>query len=169
MPYLAWRIPFLSTLNFNANTLRWPPYSSSCFDIILHFPEVCVGLLFLGESERRSVCTTVTLLRSQLADLLCKNVARLNIVWRRCVAGFFGGISRRGKREKGRAGARARGEWEKRREENWGFLWSPLSRSEEQSGDQSGLFYVAGARLWSPRVTYSTHFIKFTSVLIADQ
>lgn len=41
MPYLAWRIPFLSTLNFNANTLRWPPYSSRCFDIILHFLCVC--------------------------------------------------------------------------------------------------------------------------------
>lgn len=70
---------------------------------------------------------------------------------------------------KERAAARARDEWETRGEQNWGFLWSPLSRSEERSGDQSGLFYVAGATLWSPRVTYSTHFIKFTSVLIADQ
>lgn len=71
---------------------------------------------------------------------------------------------------KGRAGRPGPG-WSGRREERriGGFLWSPLSRSEEQSGDQSGLFYVAGARLWSPGVTYSTHFIKFTSVLIADQ
>lgn len=128
---------------------------------------VCVGLLFLGESERRSVCTTVHYCALDL-QTAPYNVARLNIVWCRCFAGSRG-ISRRGKgkRESWRPGPG----WvrEKRGEENWGFLWSPLSRSEEQSGDQSGLFYVAGARLWSPRVTYSTHFIKFTSVLIADQ
>lgn len=64
MPYLAQRIPFLLTLNFNAIALRWPPYSSCCFDIVLHFlvcarARFCVALLFLGESEKRSVCTSV--------------------------------------------------------------------------------------------------------------
>lgn len=59
MPYLAWRIPFLSTLNFNANTLRWPPYSSSCFDIILHFLRVCWFIISWVNQKRRSVCATV--------------------------------------------------------------------------------------------------------------
>lgn len=46
MPYSAWRIPFLSALNFNANTLRLPPYSAGCFDITLHFLHVCVRRVF---------------------------------------------------------------------------------------------------------------------------
>lgn len=67
MPYLAWRIPFLSTLNFNANTLRWPLYSSSCFDIILHI--LCVCWFIISCWIRKEICLRhCTLLFSQLAD-----------------------------------------------------------------------------------------------------
>lgn len=126
---------------------------------------VSVGLLFLGESERRSVCTTVHYCALNLLTVLWRD-------WTLCGTGAFAGswgISRHG--EKGKRELEPGPGVSGRREESriGGFLWSPLSRSEERSGDQSGLFYVAGVRLWSLRVTYSTHFIKFTSVLIADQ
>lgn len=80
MPYLAWRIPFLSTQNFNANTLRWPTYSSSCFDIILHF--LCECWFIISRWITKEICLHhCTLLCSQLADC---SVVRLNIVWYRC-------------------------------------------------------------------------------------
>lgn len=75
MPYLAWRIPFLSTLNFNANALRWQPYSSSCFDIILHF-SVCVLVYYFLENQKgdlsaplyTTVLSTCWLLRKAWCD-----------------------------------------------------------------------------------------------------
>lgn len=71
MPYLAWRIPFLSTLNFNANRRRWPSYSRSCFDIILHF--LCVCWFILSWWIRKEICLhNCTLLCSQLADCSVK-------------------------------------------------------------------------------------------------
>lgn len=123
MPYLAWRIPFLSALNFNATTLRWPPYSSSCFDIILHFPCVCVCVLvyyFPENQKRRSVCTTV---RSHFADCSVK-------LW--CSA-----AKRRGEKG-GEQENRARGErWEKRKaEQNWGVL--PLKPPLQIGGVERG-------------------------------
>lgn len=123
MPYLAWRIPFLSRLNFNANALRWPPHSSSCFDIILHFVCVCVcaGLLFLRESEKRSVCTTVHYCALHLLDVKCGAIEH-------CVAPvlcrFLGGISRcveRGKEWAGPGVSVRRDECSR----NWGVLLKP--------------------------------------------
>lgn len=100
---------------------------------------MCVGLLFLVESERRSVCDTV---HHCFLNLL--TVVRLNMVapvlWR-----FLGHQQTCKGRE--RAGARARGEWEKRAEQNWGVPLKPPLQIRGASGDQSGLFYVAGARL----------------------
>lgn len=101
-----------------------------CFDIILHFPVclcVCWFIIFLENQKRRSVCTTVTPLCSQLADSLCKKkmkerkkhaAAIEHCVANRRSAWVFSGHRRqtwrKGKRGE-RAGARARGEWEKKR------------------------------------------------------
>lgn len=140
-------------------------------------------LLFWHRIAFFSVCVCMCwfyyFLENQKADLsaplcltlfsTCWLLRKMRCDWTMCGTGAVPVLRASADVVKGRAGVQAWGEWEKRVEENWGFLWSPLSRSEEQRVDQSGLFYVAGAILWSPRVTYSTHFIKFTSVLIADQ
>lgn len=128
---------------------------------------VCAGFIISWRIRKEICLHHCTQLCSQLADTSVICCAIECVVWHRC---FLPVVGASADTEKGEfEWARVWGEWEKRVEENWGFLWSPLSRSTEQSGDQSGLFYVAGVILWSLRVTYSTHFIKFTSVLIADQ
>lgn len=167
MLYLARRSPFLSALNFNANMLRWPPHSSSCFDIILHF--LCFVCRFIiSWWIRIKICL-------HLWALLCYRLAKYSVkcaAIEHCVAPVlcrFLGHQQTWRRNEESWSLGPGWVGEKNRVELGGFLWCSLSRSEERSGDQSGLFYVAGARLWSPRVTYSTHFIKFTSVLIADQ
>lgn len=98
-----------------------------------------------------------------------KDASQLNSAAAAALCRFSGHQqTRRGKRQSSsEPGPRVSGRREQRRIGSPSE--APLHRSEEQSGDQSGLFYAAGAILWSPRVTYSTHFIKFTSVLIADQ
>lgn len=81
MPYLAWRIPFLSTLNFNANTpngrlILLVVLTSHCIFCVCLCERACMCvliLLFLGESESRSVCAAV--LCSQLADCSVKCAA----------------------------------------------------------------------------------------------
>lgn len=127
----------------------------------------CVGLLFPGESEKEICLHHRTLPCSRFANYSVKGVAIEHCVTpARC---RFLGHRHTRKRERGELQPGPGVSGRKEQSRIGGFLWCSLSRSEERSGDQSGLFYVAGARLWSPRVTYSTHFIKFTSVLIADQ
>lgn len=125
MPYLAWRIPFLSTLNFNANTLRWPPYSTSCFDITLHFlcVCVCVGFLISWRIRKGDLSAPLYPTLHSTCWLLCKNAVRTE----HCVAPVLCRFSGRQKtwKGKGRARARARGEWEKSVEENWGVPLKP--------------------------------------------
>lgn len=119
VPYLAWRILFLSSPSFNANTLMLAPYSTGYFDIRLHFLRVWFFhfyfLSLFGESVRRSVCAGGAWMRSQLGDGSERGAARGSR-----------GISRRrrGKRQR-LEWARASGEWEKRAGENWESLWSP--------------------------------------------
>lgn len=126
---------------------------------------VYVGLLF-SCWIRKGIC-----LHRCTLNLFCKNGVRLNIVECCYVPPLFSGHERQlWRKGRKRDPEQARGEWETGAEQNWGVpLKPPLQIREVGSADQSSLFYVAGARLWSPRVTYSTHFIKFTSVLIADQ
>lgn len=127
------------------------------------------------------VCWFYHFLENQKGDLspplyptmlsTCWHLRNMRRYWMLCGTGVFCqllGHQQTRKRESSSepvSGVSGRREWKR----IGGSSEVPLSRSTEQSGDQSGLFYVAGVILWSLRVTYSTHFIKFTSVLIADQ
>lgn len=128
MPYLAWRIPFLSAPNFNASMLILAPYSNGCFDIRLHFLCVCVCCSFFF----------YRFLENQWGDLPAP--PRLNVIstcwlrwkpqsnWAVCGTGappVLGASADAGREKAELEWARASGEWEKRVEENWESLWSP--------------------------------------------
>lgn len=92
MPYLAWRIPFLSALNFNANALRWPAHSSSCFDIIFHIP--CVCWFIISCWIRKGIClqcSTLNLFVKMEWDWILLNVV---VCQRRLAACFRAALQR---------------------------------------------------------------------------
>lgn len=113
--------------------------------------------LFQGESGEKELCLHRRVrLCSQLADCSLNKCERGV-----CVAPAlcrFSGNEKMWKRGELEPGVSGRGE----RRRIGGFLWSPLSRFEEQSGDQSGLFYVAGANtLKSPsHLQHSLHQVQ---------
>lgn len=100
----------------------------------------------LGESVRGSVRAGVAEYDLNLLTAP-KDAPQSNSVWH----GRFAGSRGIGRHKKGRGrarvspGLRVSGRREERR--IGGSSEAPLYRSEEQNGDQSGLFYVAGATL----------------------
>lgn len=83
MLYLAWRIPFLSALNFNANTLRWPAYSGSCFWHHIA-SSVWVLVYYFSANQKRDLSAPLFTTVLSTCWLFCKNVVRLYIVWHWC-------------------------------------------------------------------------------------
>lgn len=147
MPYLAWRIPFLSAPNFNANMRILAPYSNGCFDIRLHFlcvflcvcACVCAVLFFfflslLGESVRRSACAAAAECDLNLLTAP-KAAAQLNSVWHRRSAGSRG-ISRRGE---GRGRARVSPGLGWVGEESRGELGVPLKPHSTDPRSRAGI------------------------------
>lgn len=130
MPYLVWGIPFLSALNFNANTLILTPYSAGCFDIMLHFMWFSCVLFFFFFFYRFSENQWGDLFAPPWLNVIstCWLLRKTRCNWTECGTGasLVLGASADVEREKaGLEWARASGEWEKRVEENWESLWSP--------------------------------------------
>lgn len=118
--------PLLIGIEFNAGMFRLLPYSTGCFDIALHFSVcLCAAFLSFGGESVKGICPLWrSWIWSQLAD--CSE-RRTTI--EQCVALVLCRLSghqqtRKGKRQSS-SEPRPSGEWEKRVEENWGFLWSP--------------------------------------------
>lgn len=138
-----------------------PPPSPCVFvcmcAVFLFFYIIVIIIIFRESREKRSsVLHRRVRLCSQLADCSLKKRERGV-----CVAPAlrrFSGNEETWKRGELEPRVSGRGEWRR----IGGFLWSPLSRFEEQSGDQSSLFYVAGANtLKSPsHLQHSLHQVQ---------
>lgn len=90
--------PFLSPLNFNANMLRLPPYSTGCFDITSRSPHVCARrALYRRPENRRGGSVRAGVAEYDLnLPTAPKDAPPSSSVWHRRFAGSRG-ISRRGK------------------------------------------------------------------------
>lgn len=116
-----------------------------------------------SREKRSSVCTAVSDFAPNLPTAPWKSASGA-FAWHRRFAGSQG-MRRRGKGESwspGWVGEESGGEL-------GGSSEAPSPDSKSRAGIKVACFMWLVRTLWSPRVTYSTHFIKFSSVLIADQ